>query len=844
MCGIPTGMSTSGTSPFLRNLRASRLLDDAQSDEIEQWAAGGGDDTALARALVAKGLLTKFQAEHLLAGYTKFFVGPYTMLDRIGGGGMGRVFKAVHRQMRRTVAIKVLTKAKRADPQAQARFMREVRASAKLNHPNIVVAYDVGDEADVTYLVMEYVQGTSLSDLIDQQGKIPPAQAADIARQVALGLDHAHSRGVVHRDIKPSNVLVSDDGTAKVLDMGLARFAETDAADDADGLTREGVVMGTIDYLSPEQALDSHRVDTRADIYSLGCTLYRMLTGQVPFPGGTVAEKLIRHQMRQPEPITTFTPEVAADLIAVVDKMMAKRPEDRHQTPAEVADALAAPASQSTSVGPADVPLVAPSPPPPAETDEPIPAPESEPDDAPVQLHVFGVGRRGRVSRLIVRAESMLANWGALRQTLADEAMDTEEAARLIGAIAADYRRLPPIMDTPGTPGHQVMKLIVWNPLLEAIKHERQDLEQGESHLAEFVAFQKHVLRGLNERPPSWTESWPPLAWVGRMWVRFKQEVRRSLAVLTPMVGPRLERVGRAWALAKTRTRRLITAATMAVAASLVGAVVWGVVSGGPAPDRPRIAEQARTTQREGAQRDGVPLHYTNTVGMTMVYVPPGAFRMGSPEGGGPAYERPQHGVTITRGFYVSAHETTTAQYLKFSKEGKPGEFAGSREKRAAPATHVTWDEAHAMCEWLSRKEGRPYRLPTEAEWEYACRAGSATGFCFGDSESGLGAYAWYGESADGTPHPVGAKRPNPWGLFDMHGNAAEWCQDWYAPDYYGRSPASDPPGPGSGRLRVRRGGTYRNAAYLCRSADRAGSAPARRSPYLGFRVVASVPSD
>ena len=335
-------MPTPRTSTFLRRLRASQLLADAQLDEIEHWAGkNGADGKRVARELVARGLLTDYQANRILAGHTAFFLGPYTLLDQLGRGGMGQVFKAVHRRMQRTVAIKALHRSKLKDPAAKARFLREVRASAQLNHPNIVTAFDVGEEGDTTYLVMEYVEGPSLSQCIREQGRMPAKQAARIAYEVALALQHACDSGIVHRDIKPANILVDEHGAVKVLDMGLARMDDSvTGVDDSTTLTQDGVVMGTLDYLAPEQALDSHNVDIRADIYSLGCTLYHILTGQAPFPGGTAAEKLMKHQMRRPEPLTELAPEAPASLEAIVARMMAKDVAARFQTPTEVADAL------------------------------------------------------------------------------------------------------------------------------------------------------------------------------------------------------------------------------------------------------------------------------------------------------------------------------------------------------------------------------------------------------------------------------------------------------------------------------------------------------------------------
>ena len=336
-------MSGQRISAFLANLRASGLVDSAQLAQIANWpAAQAGNDRALAQELVLKGVLTRFQGERLLAGRTGgFVVGPYVVTDKIGVGGMGRVYKAVHRELRRTVALKVLPKAHRADPVLHARFLREARAGAKLCHPNIVTTYGVGEQRNVTYLAMEYVKGRDVYRLIRQHGKLTPTQAAGIAYQVASALQHACEHGVVHRDIKPGNILVDRQGTAKVLDMGLARIEGSDAGTlDSALVTSDGVTMGTVDYLAPEQARDTHSADIRADIYSLGCTLYHMLTGRVPFADGTPTDRLLQRQMDDPPPVTDLEPDLPQGLSEVVARMCARKLDDRYQTPAEVAEAL------------------------------------------------------------------------------------------------------------------------------------------------------------------------------------------------------------------------------------------------------------------------------------------------------------------------------------------------------------------------------------------------------------------------------------------------------------------------------------------------------------------------
>lgn len=295
----------------------------------------------LAGILVRDGILTHFQAEQFLQGrWRRFTIGKYKVMEKLGSGGMGNVYLCEHKFMRRRAAVKVLPAAKAEDPSSLERFYREARAVAALDHPNIVRAYDIDQDDKLHFLVMEYVDGASFQELIKKFGPMDITRAAHYIRQAAIGLQHAHqTAGLVHRDIKPGNVLVDRTGIVKVLDMGLARFFH----DEEDVLTKkyDESVLGTADYLAPEQALDSHGVDIRADIYSLGATFYFLLTGVTPFSEGTVAQKLIWHQTRQPKPVRTGRPEVSAELAAVVEKMMAKDPAQRYQTPAEVVEALA-----------------------------------------------------------------------------------------------------------------------------------------------------------------------------------------------------------------------------------------------------------------------------------------------------------------------------------------------------------------------------------------------------------------------------------------------------------------------------------------------------------------------
>jgi serine/threonine protein kinase len=266
----------------------------------------------------------------------------YRLLEKIGEGGMGAVFKAVHLRLEKVVAVKLLLAGRADDPQAVARFRREMRAVGRLNHPHIVRATDAGEADGYHFLAMDFVEGIDLARLVKARGPLPVAAACELVRQAALGLQHAHEHGLVHRDIKPSNLMLGRDGRVQVLDLGLARLHANRQA--GDELTTPDQIMGTLDYMAPEQAGGAHGVDIRADIYSLGCTLYQLLTGRPPFAGPQFvhpAQKLAAHLHFPPPPLQGQRPHVPAALAAVVARMLAKQPADRFATPAEVANALA-----------------------------------------------------------------------------------------------------------------------------------------------------------------------------------------------------------------------------------------------------------------------------------------------------------------------------------------------------------------------------------------------------------------------------------------------------------------------------------------------------------------------
>jgi serine/threonine protein kinase len=330
---------------FIDIVRRSRLVEEERlAQAVSDFQKKSSDEVAddpgrLADFLVEEGLVTTWHTEKLLEGkYKGFFLGKYRLLGHLGTGGMSSVYLAEHVLMQRRVAIKVLPKSRVDDSSYLGRFRLEAKAAAQLDHPNIVRAYDIDDEKGTHYLVMEYVPGRDLQQIVKEDGLPTLDKAINYIAQAAEGLEHAHENGLIHRDIKPANLLVDQKGVVKILDMGLARFDNDDAASLT--IAHEENVLGTADYLSPEQARNSHEVDARADIYSLGCTLYFLLTGHAPFPEGTLAQRIAKHQTEMPEDVRNDRPDCPTSLVNICKKMMLKKPENRFQNAREVANVL------------------------------------------------------------------------------------------------------------------------------------------------------------------------------------------------------------------------------------------------------------------------------------------------------------------------------------------------------------------------------------------------------------------------------------------------------------------------------------------------------------------------
>ena len=348
-------------------------------DAAPPHAAGGFDPQARAQdatlgaeevsEMLTKEELTPFQQETIsAAGVGKLVVGGYILLDQLGEGGMGKVYKARHQDMDRIVALKMLPPGRLASDFDKRRFQQEVKAAARLNHPNIVTAYDADVSSPTPYLVMEYVDGQDLQARVLRDGPLTVEQAVDYIRQAARGLEHAHRTEIVHRDVKPANLLVDRRGTVRILDLGVAgvrRLSMTNQQTPGDAqVTRSGVMVGTIDFMAPEQAVNTSYADGRSDIYSLGCSLFFLLTGRTLFRGGTAMEKLLAHREQPPPSLSALRPDAPEALDRIFQAMVAKDPTSRQQTMAHVIEQLSVVAGDEQPAVPPDAdPASAPDPP-------------------------------------------------------------------------------------------------------------------------------------------------------------------------------------------------------------------------------------------------------------------------------------------------------------------------------------------------------------------------------------------------------------------------------------------------------------------------------------------------
>lgn len=699
-------------------------------------------------------------------------LGEYELIRELGRGGMGRVYLARHRRMNREVAIKTLSTDLMQQPTAIRRFRREVQAAARLIHPNIVTAYDAGEQDGIHYLVMEYVQGEDLRSLVAREGPLPVERAAQYIQQAATGLGRAHQLGIVHRDVKPSNLLLDKQGIIKVLDLGLARMDERMTPDEGD-LTKSHTLLGTVAFMAPEQGLGAAHVDGRADIYSLGCTLHYLLVGKPPLEGNTLVDTIVAHQTRPVPPMRVSRAEIPAELDAVFQSMLAKEPQGRPATMEQVVLDLAA------ALRPA--PRIQPSPRPASPRQSQPATPEIQSIDAPPAPDLLAAAMTPTTKTSPATTKKPLVK----KPTQKTPPQKTPLAIR---------STTPPSENQPtfsASPQPGISESEQANLVRVATGTTASPLATSNVKLAKGQAWQQiGRIRGQRYLLPS--------GMIGGLLL---------IGIISLFFWPRQQ-------------EKPISRPNQADATK----------NGVPRP--PHFSSPAHSGMAQSAQQAWSAYYglenpyYYNSLQMKFMLIPPGRYNQGISESehqdwlrlnelaglSSPPAALPSVEQSIEHAFWLARRETSVAEFRQFveatgfiteaERTGRGwGMVAGQWRTGPAfswknagefqlqddfPACSLSWNDATAFCRWLTERELAQtgskvvYRLPTEKEWEYACRAGSQTPWSHGNQLEQLRLYAWYADNAQDRLHPVESLLPNGFGLFGMLGNEAEWCQDTF----------------------------------------------------------------